>query len=211
MNSDITAPARTCPPGADTHAKRLTWWSELEPQWRAAFQAASFGHTNQPSYEDLEALWQTTVLRFAGPRAFHPNLPFELSNCSGLAGMSNLEILVLTNHHLDSIAEVAGMPNLKSLFVNNNAIQSLEALSGLTQLTQLYAQINQITSIEPLRNLTGLTEVYINFNALKTLNGLTRKHANILKSFYCLPNDQLPDRETLRVERTLGIRCRSLH
>lgn len=102
------------------------------------------------------------------------------------------------------------MPHLKSLFVNNNAIQRLNGIEGLTQLEQLYAQVNQITSIEPLRKLTALKEVYVNFNALKTLDGLTRKQAGLLRTFFCLPNEQLPDREVIRVERALGIRCRSL-
>lgn len=210
MNADTAAPVRMCPTMADTHAKRLRWWSDLEPQWRAAFQTASFGHTDQPSYEDLETLWQSTVLRFAGPQSFHPNLMFELSNCSGLAGMSNLEILVLTHHHIASIEEVAGMPNLKSLFVNNNAIQRLNGIEGLTNLEQLYAQTNQLSSIEPLRKLTALKELYVNHNALTVLDGLTRKHAGSLRAFFCLPNELLPDREVLRVERALGIRCRSL-
>ena len=210
MNAEAISPPKSCPAIADTHAKRLKWWAGQEPQWRAAFQVAFFGHTNQPTYEELENLWQAPVLRFVGPKAPYPNLNFELTNCSGLAGMSNLEILVLTNHRVETIDEVAGMPALKSLFVNNNALRSLDGIGELKQVEQLYAQVNRIESLEPMRNLTNLREVHVNFNALTTLNGVTRKHANSLKTFFCLPNKYLPDRETIRVEQTLGIRCRSL-
>lgn len=210
MSVDVNSPAKPCPPIANTHAKRLTWWLGLEPQWRAAFQYAFFRHTHQPEAEELENLWQTPVLRFTGPRAPHPNMSFELTNCSGLAGMGNLEILVLTHHRIETLGELAGLSQLKSLFVNNNAIRTLEGIESLNNLEQLYAQINQIASQEPIRNLTRLREVYISLNRLKTLDGLTRKHANTLKAFYCLPNDELTDRDIMRVERNLGIRCRSV-
>ena len=198
------------PTVADTPAKRLTWWRQLEPQWRAAFLMAFFGHTDQPDSEELEKLGQVSVLRFAGPTAPYPNLNFELTNCSGLAGLRNLEVLVLTNHRIEAISEVADMPNLKSLFVNNNAIRSLTGIESLKNLEQLYAQANRIDSLEPVRHLINLREVYASFNNLTTLDGLTRKHANRLKTFFCLPNEHLTDREIIRVERNLGIRCRSV-
>jgi hypothetical protein len=210
MTIESPSPVKPCPPIADTHAKRLKWWVELEPQWRAAFQFAFFGHANQPTYEELEALWQTTTLRFAGPRAPYANMSFELTNCSGLKGMSNLEALMLMHHKLESIREVADMPTLKTLFVNNNVIRSLEGIERLKRLEQLYAQVNQLTSLEPIRNLTNLRQLYVSLNQLTTLEGLTRKHAKELKAFFCLPNEYLTDREVMRVERMAGIRCRPL-
>lgn len=210
MVNDTESPAKSCPAHVDTPAKRLGWWRQLEPQWRAALQLAFLGHTNVPDDEELERLWQTPALRFAGPKAPYPNLNFELTNCSGLAGMCNLEILVLTNHALETINEVADMPDLKSLFVNNNALSSLSGIESLAKLEQLYAQVNRIDSLEPLRHLTNLREVYVSFNALTTLDGLTRKHVRAMKAFFCLPNEHLTDRDVIRVERNLGIRCRSI-
>ena len=203
-------PPSPCPPVADTHMKRLRWWMELEPQWRAAFSFAFFNHAGQPTAEELENLWQTPVLRFAGPRAAYPNMNFELTNCSGLAGMRNLEILVLTNHQISALDGLADLPNLKSLFVNNNNLPSLSGVEQFTRLEQLYAQVNPVDSLGAIRNLMHLKELYVGLTALKSLDGLTRKHATRLKSFYCLPNDNLTDREIMRVERNLGIRCRSL-
>ena len=210
MSQDVTAHSQSPLYIADTPAKRQTWWAELEPQWQAAFQMAFFGHTNQPTDEELENLWQAPVLRFAGPRAPYPNIRFELTNCSGLKGMSRLETLILTNHRIDSIRELAQLTKLKSLFVNDNAIRSLAGIEGLRQLEQLYAQVNQIDSLEPIRSLTHLREVCAHVNALKTLDGLTPTHTHSLKALFCLPNEHLTDREIIRTERSLGIRCRSL-
>ncbi len=210
MTIESPSPVKPCPPIADTHAKRLKWWIELEPQWRAAFQFALFRHTDQPDNEELEKLWQTTTLRFAGPTAPFANMSFELTNCSGLKGMTNLDILVLTNHSLSSIEEVADMTNLVSLFVNNNKLQSLTGIETLKKLEQLYAQANQLTTIEPIRNLVNLREIYVGLNKLTNLAGLTLKHTKALKAFFCLPDEQLSDREIMRVERTVGIRCRSI-
>lgn len=209
MNT-VSPPVRPCPSMADSPLKRRKWWMELESQWRAAFGFVIFGHANQPTDDELENLWQAPVLRFAGPRSAYPNLNFELTNCSGLSGMSNLDILVLTNHRLESIHEVATIPDLKSLFVNNNAIRSLAGIEPLKKLEQLYAQANQLESLEPMRSLTNLREIYVSVNSLTSLDGLTRKHGSLLKAFFCLPNEHLTDREIMRVERNLGIRCRSL-
>lgn len=210
MTSSPELAVDPCPPVADTHAKRLKWWIELELQWRAAFQMAVLRHTELPTPDELEGLWQTTTLRFAGPEAPHPNLNVELTNCSGLVGMSNLEILIITHHKLEGVNELSTLTNLKSLFLNNNAIRSLAGLEKLTTLEQLYVQVNLIDSLTPIRDLTALRELYVCLNTIRSLEGLTRKHTKRMKAFFCLPNEHLPDRETLRVERNLGIRCRSL-
>lgn len=210
MSTDTTSLTDQHPPIADTPMRRLRWWADLEPQWRAAFQIAFFCHANPPNSEELEMLWQASVLRLAGPKAPYPNLNFELTNCSGLAGLSNLQILVLTNHRIETIREVSQMSKLKSLFVNNNLIRRLDGIEPLKNLEQVYAQVNRIESLEPIRHLVNLREVYVSLNALTTLDGLTRTHTRALKTFFCLPNEHLPDREVIRVERNLGIRCRSL-
>lgn len=209
MQSLAEAP-KSCPSTADTPAKRYTWWLSLQPQWRAAFSMVFLNHTNHPTDTELINLWETPALRFVGPKAPYPNMNFELDNCSGLAGMSNLQILVLTNHRIEAIDEVATMPQLKSLFVNNNALKTLNGIEKLTSLEQVYAHINKLETLAPLQILTNLREVYVSFNELTDLNGITKKHTKALKAFYCLPNATLPDREVIRVEQRVGIRCQRL-
>ncbi|MBO0951054.1 leucine-rich repeat domain-containing protein [Fibrella forsythiae] len=210
MTTDASAGPAAYPALADTPAKRARWWTELEPQWRAAFSQAFFRHAAQPTPEELESLWQTRVLRLVGPRAPYPSLTFELTNCSGLAGMQNLETLVLTHHQLEHLGQLGQLTQLRSLFVNNNAILTLQGIEPLTQLEQLYAQVNRLESIEAVGNLLKLRELYVSLNPIKTLSGLTRQHALAMKQFVCLPSEHLSDRIIMPLERKLGIRFRSL-
>ncbi|OIN55994.1 leucine-rich repeat domain-containing protein [Arsenicibacter rosenii] len=198
---------KPCPPIADTFAKRYMWWTNLTPSWRAAFQQVLSIHGSSPSDEELCRIWQAPALRFAGPRAMYPNMNFELTDCSGLAGLTNLDILVVINHRVESIAELSTLTDLKGLFVNNNALTSLAGIESMSQLEQLYAHINKLQSLTPVRKLTRLRELYVSFNALNSLEGLTSSHTKQLKRLVCLPNDELPDREVIRVEQRLGIRC----
>ena len=96
------------------------------------------------------------------------------------------------------------------IFLFNNKITSLEGIENLTQLSQRYIQSNKIVSLVELSNLVNLEELYVNDNLIASLEGLTEGHADKLEKFFCKPNDQLKPKELLRVERELGIRCRSV-
>lgn len=102
------------------------------------------------------------------------------------------------------------MIGIKKLFLYNNQIHSLEGIEGLTHLEQLYVQCNNIDSIKPVKTLVKLREFYIHDNNISSLDGLTEEHADNLEMFVCKPNDQLKQKEVLRIERELGIRCRGL-
>lgn len=186
------------------------WWHNLSSEWQQAFAEVFFGHKAEPTDNELVQLFACEVLRFAGPKAPYPNMSFELSNLSGLACLTNLQVLVATHHSLQTLAELAPLTNLKSLFLYNNQISSLKGIESLTSLEQLYVQFNNIESLEPLQNLTNVKELFVHDNRLHSLQGLTETHADQLERFYCKPNDQLKQKELLRIEHTLGIRCQSL-
>jgi hypothetical protein len=188
--------------------KRRRWWLQLESQWQSAFQTTVFGHNNTPNDEDLQKLGSINTLRMAGPTAPYPNMSFELTNLSGVSDLTNLEILIVTHHHIHDLKELKTLDKLSKLFVFNNQISSLEGIENLTLLEQFYAQCNQITSVKSLQNLINLQEVYINYNLLATLEGLTKLHSNKLKNLICLPNDNLLQKEIIRVENKLGIKCK---
>ncbi|MCF3111447.1 leucine-rich repeat domain-containing protein [Niabella sp. CC-SYL272] len=188
----------------------LNWWNNLEQQWKQAFEVTFFRSTATPSISDLEQLQNTTVLRLVGPRAPYPNMDFELTNLSGIAALQQLEILVVTHQQIKDLQLLASLKNLKSLFLFNNQIESLEGIEGLTDLEQLYIQFNNIASLTPLQQLTQLKEVYIHHNALTSLDGLTETHSDNLATFFCLPNSGLKQKEIIRAENHLGIRCRSV-
>ncbi|HSC54235.1 MAG TPA: leucine-rich repeat domain-containing protein [Phnomibacter sp.] len=185
------------------------WWQGLEQQWKDAFAAACFGHTNEPTADELAVLFQAPALRFAGPSAPYPNMNFELSNLSGLAELKNLQILVVVHQQIETIEELSALTNLNSLFLYHNKISDLSPIAELVGLQMLYVQGNQITSLLPVQKLTKLKELYVNQNNISSLEGLTEAHADTLEMFFCKPNEQLKNKELLQVERELGIRCRT--
>ena len=199
------------PPLSDSDAERYRhWWAALSADWKKAFNQCVFNKgesTDDPSDEELHALWHLPVVRFAGPRALYPNLSFELEDLSGLAELTRLKIVVVAHHRIRSVEPLAALHELESLFVFDNQLKSLVGLENLKNLKQLYFQSNQITSLEPLKGLSGLTEIYACRNKLTKLDGIGSKHANTLKLFRILPNDELPQKEIIRMENKIGIRC----
>ena len=190
-----------------TTLQQKEWWLQLEPQWQRVFQEAFFRHLGIPTEEELATLCSTTVLRLAGPTAPHPNTYVELTNLSGVSQLTHLQILIVVHHQLDSLKEIEPLTQINKLFVNNNAITSLEGVEKLHQLEQIYCQANKISSLKPLEKLKNLKEAYVCLNELTSLEGLTKQHSKNLKNLYCLPNEHLPQKEILRVERQLSIRC----
>ena len=182
----------------------------MSSTWKNAFAETFFRHTNEPTSAELAQLFECHALRFAGPTAPYPNMSFELEDLSGISQLHNIEILVVIHQKLRSIAELTALQQLKSLFINNNNIESLHGIESLTGLHQLYAQHNRIVSILPVEQLIHLQEFYIHDNLLNSLEGLTEAHAERLEQFFCKPNDGLKQKEIIRIERNLGIRCRSL-
>ncbi|HMQ61683.1 MAG TPA: leucine-rich repeat domain-containing protein [Flavilitoribacter sp.] len=186
------------------------WWNNLEDQWKKAFNESQFNRgpiTATPTDEELTGLLEAPAIRFAGPRAQYPNMTFDLTNLSGIAGLQKVEVLVVIHQSIESIEELAGHTQLKSLFLLDNRIENLQPLQKLTRLEELYVQENRIKSLKPLERLTALKTVCCQVNEISDLDGLSVKHRDSLKTFYVLPNDKLPDHEVLKFERKVGIRC----
>ena len=203
-----SAPFASTAPAHDTAALGQ-WWANLPVYWKAAFNEAVLGKNAEytPGEADLQKIHSTPALRFAGPRAPYPNMRFELPNLAGLEGLKNVEILVVTHQQIADLRGLEHLTRLKSLFLFNNRITRLNGLEKLTRLEELYFQHNQVASLEPLRGLTGLKKVYCSNNQLTSFEGITSAHAKTLKEFHCLPNDELAQKEIIRLENRLGIRC----
>ena len=150
----------------------------MEPQWQEAFKVSVLKHSNDPNPAELDALYNMQTIRVAGPAAPFPNMPFELTNLSGIQHLSNLAIVIISHHKIVNIEVLRNLSQLKSLFLFNNSITSLEGIEGLTELEQLYVQCNQITSIKPIEQLINLKEFYINDNCIASLDGLKEKHSD---------------------------------
>lgn len=188
------------------------WWQDLEIQWKMAYNEAVFGKgpSLEPPHDDalMILLIQADTLRFAGPTAIKPNITTPLTNLSGLIPLYHLTYLSVSNMQLTSVRELSRFTKMKHLFIYDNQIRSLEGIEYMTELVDLYAQNNQLTDLSPLRNLTRLHTLYVTRNKFTTISGLTEKHADSIKRFYVQPNDDLPDREIIRVQNQLGIICR---
>ena len=189
------------------------WWMSLEAQWKMAFNEAVLRKgpdMSMPSPQELEYIWTSPALRFAGPRAANPSNSFELTNLSGLAHLPNVEVLVVIFHRINSnLAHLAKYNKLKSLYVNNCMLTSLDGLQDVLLLEELIANMNQIEGLKPLKKLTKLKKIYVNYNRLKSLEGITKDHRKNLRDFYCLPNQDLLDEEIMRVENQAKIRCKT--
>ena len=210
MNTTLNSTSISLPEIVNEPEKRKQWWDNLEDQWKRAFHQAVLGTgdtIDTPSDEQLIAIWTNPNLRFVGPSGPYSNLNFQLTNLSGIKGMTHLNILIASFHQIKSIDEVSTIPDLQSLFLHSNEIGDLNPIKELIQLENLYIQNNQISKIEALRSLTNLHTVYLVNNPLVSLEGITENHSQKLTKFYVLPNDNLPQKEVIRCENTNGVRC----
>lgn len=194
-----------------TPEARIAWWNSLEEQWKKAFNAAFFQKeeiTEVPNDTELLDLFNSPTLRVVGPRGMYPNITFELSNLSGVQQLVNLKTLIVTHCELVSLKDIEYLSNLKSLFANSNRITDIRSLHYLSNLTSLYCHANQINSLMPIKGLTNLEVIYCAYNQLLNFHGLTQKHKENLKDFFCLPNDNLILSEIERIEGALDIKCK---
>ena len=186
------------------------WWRQLSQPWKNAFAEVFFNHSNEPTSEELAHLFTSPALRFAGPEAPHANMSFTLVDLSGIKDLVNLQVLVVIYHELETIDALAPLKNLKAVFLHNNRIKSLRGIESHFGLEQLYLQFNEIESIREVEKLTSLRELYIHDNRVSLLDGLSEVHSDHLKRLVCLPNEGLKQKEIIRVERELFIRCHGL-
>lgn len=189
------------------------WWRDLEAQWKMAYNESVYGKgptLEPPKDEELMLLLlQIDTLRFAGPLAQHPNISTPLTNLSGLIPLYHLTYLSISNMSISDLRPLRRFTKMRYLFIYENQITSLEGIEQMTELEDLYVQNNQLTSLLPLQSLTNLSTIYVSNNRLTSLQGITKAHAEKLKKLYVLPNDDLPDREVIRIQNELGVLCRT--
>ena len=188
------------------------WWNNLEMKWKMAFNEAVFGKgptIEPPKDEELIILLvRADTLRFAGTGAYAPNVTNIPDNLSGVAGLPHLTYLSFTDSKLNSLKEISGLVNLRHLYVYNNELSSLIGVEKMIHLEELVAHNNTITSLQPVRKLTNLKTLYVAYNRLTSLDGITAAHEKNLVNFHVLPNDQLRQREIIRVQNNYGILCK---
>jgi Leucine-rich repeat (LRR) protein len=194
-------------------ANAQTWWNGLTAEWKRAFNEAALQRKDSTDIlpDDLLCVVFTSPNhRFAGPTASYPNMSFELTDMSGLVGLPNAEVVVVTFHQLRHLEEVAHMPKLKSLFVNNNQITSLKGIENHVQLIDLYVQNNLLTSIEQVEKLVNLRALYCANNLISDLKGVGRQHLDNLGQLFCMPNPNLKKSTIFDFEEATRIKTNKL-
>lgn len=185
------------------------WWQDLEMQWKMAYNEAVFlkGPTIEPPKDEemMMLLIGADTLRFAGPLASNPNISMKLTNLSGLIPLYQLKYLSISHTHISSLQELSRFSKMEHLFVYNNKLTSLNGVQNMLGLKEIYCQVNEITSLLPVKGLTNLHTLYISDNKITSFDGLTEKHSEKLRTFYALPNEDLPQKELIRLQNELGI------
>ena len=110
-----------------------------------------------------------------------PRLPWNsggnaISNISPLSGLTNLEVLSLSDNAVSDISALSNLTNLTELSLYSNLISDVSALAGLTNLTHLLLYNNVISDISALAGLTNLKVLNLSRNLISdvsVLAGLT--------------------------------------
>jgi len=95
----------------------------------------------------------------------------QIDDLSPLAGLGQLQVMLLDNNQVTDLTPLSELTNLVSLNLANNQITDLTPLKKLGKLTELNLSNNQITDLMPLQTpaLEGLKELN-----LKNNPGLTK-------------------------------------
>ncbi len=191
--------------------QRQTWWQSLEDQWKIAFNEVILNKgpvVDTPDDNQLSHIFNYKFFRFAGPGAPYPNMSFELTNLSGLAAFSEAELISLNYHRITSLDEISHLTRLKNLFLDNNQLTNINGVKNMLMLEELHINNNHVDSLKAIARLTNIKSLYCASNALTSFEGLTEKHSDKLVHFICLPNRGLHQRDVIKMENTLGIRCK---
>lgn len=90
----------------------------------------------------------------------------SLQELGGLEKATALATLVLDDNRLHSLAGVAGCTGLRTLRVAKNQLESLRGVEGLKQLVKLDASRNKLTDVSALAGLPVLRSLELSGNAI---------------------------------------------
>ncbi|MBW2456659.1 MAG: hypothetical protein JRI68_19240 [Deltaproteobacteria bacterium] len=105
-------------------------------------------HLRSGSLEPLGEMELCTFLKLDTVPAVHDVAP--------LAGLTQLEELIIHHCPIRDVTPLAGMTQLRELSLAFTPVADLAPLAGLTSLTELDLRRTEITDLAPLANLTQL-------------------------------------------------------
>ena len=97
--------------------------------------------------EQLVYMVNLTSLTLRGPSTEPAGY---ITDITPLAGLTNLETLILNNFRISDVSPISGLTNLRRLVLNNNQISDISPLYGFAGLWGLELNNNLISDISPI-------------------------------------------------------------
>jgi hypothetical protein len=111
------------------------------------------------------------------------SLDFDREDCraldrlpDGIAGLTGLRELRLTNTQVSDLSPLAGLTGLTRLWLESTPVNDLSPIAGLTRLTWLSLDSTPVSDLSPIADLKGLTRLslmWMQVSDLSPLSGLT--------------------------------------
>jgi len=155
-----------------------------------------------PCADEFDA-FAGNISHFVNLRSLTIIYPFNLSDLTPLADLTNLTELWLSGNQISDLAPLANLSNLTHLQLSENQINDLTPLANLTNLRMLFLSNNQIHDLTPLANLTNLEDLWLYGNQVTDFTPLME-----LTSLLLLVIDDTIDTEQLETLRVALPDCR---
>lgn len=102
----------------------------------------------------------------------------QITDISPLAGLSNLQVLLLGSNQVTDIPPLSALTNLRYLWLDNNQISDISPLAGPGNLQMLVLGRNRISDLSPLAKLANLQDLALNHNEIEAIGALVTNAKN---------------------------------
>lgn len=132
--------------------------------------------------------------------------PLPILDLSGIASLTNLEFLSITNGSVSDISPLAELKKLRQLYLYGNNISDITPLSSLKQLKVLRLRGNNITDIYPLESLTSLRVLRMGRNNITDISSLKYMKQLENLSLYSNNIENITSLKTLLLLKKISLR-----
>lgn len=98
----------------------------------------------------------------------------EVTDLTPLAGLKQIQLLVLTRNKIESIAPLAELERIQYLELSGNAVSDLAPLAKMTNMRSLYLSNNKITKIDTIKGLTKVYSLYLDGNKIEDFSPISQ-------------------------------------
>lgn len=94
----------------------------------------------------------------------------RISDISGLANLTKLKLLGLSDTNIPDISILKNLVNLETFMANDSNINNIEVLKNAKNLKLLYLDSNKITDVSIVKDLLNLKELYLRNNNISEID-----------------------------------------